>query len=189
MKLLIKCYFIHFALANILLVIFWILLMQGSCCFIEEKNHSVKCCLSKKIPFSGLLQCSMSFWRKTQWVAAWWVPFGCVCRHKCDDIFRSQHLAGIPLRIEASDKVGTQLSLSDTVHCSPGLVNTCPDLSGGLRFLHEFGIAGCRQRKCFVDTPQQYIIHCLPGTLFHLQQSENAIVKQQNCGKSWTGWW
>ena len=188
MKLLIKCYFIHFALANILLVIFWILLMQGSCCFIEEKNHSVKCCLSKKIPFSGLLQCSMSFWRKTQWVAAWWVPFGCVCRHKCDDIFRSQHLAGIPLRIEASDKVRTQLSLSDTVHCSPCLVNTCPDLSGGLRFLHESGIAGWRQRKCFVDTPQQYIIHCLPGTLFHLQQSENAIVKQQNCGKIWTGW-
>ena len=124
----------------------------------------------------------MSFWRKVYESLPGGfrvVAFAATKRYK---FFRSQNLAGISLRIEASDNVRTQLSLSDVVNCSPGFVNTCPDLSNGLRFLHESGIAGCRQRKPFVDT-QQYIIHCLPGTLFHLQQSENAIVNQHNCGK------
>ena len=155
----------------------WILLMQGSRCFTEEKKAFLavlsksQMLLVKKDSFfsSSLVLHEFLAWNSMSRCLVGSVWLRLLPQNAMNESFRSQHLVDILLRIEASDNVRTQLSLSDTVYCSPSLANTCPDLSDGLRFLHESGIAGCRQRKRFVDTPQQYIIHCFPDTLFHLQ--------------------
>ena len=90
---------------------------------------------------------------------------------KCDELFCSQHLPGITLRVETFCHTGAQLSFSDLISASPDFVDSLPDLCCGQWFLFEDGVARCWQGKCLVGITLQHIVHCLPGILLHLQQN------------------